>query len=396
MAFNSLAIQDLTYTQTGYSLVPLKVTYVSGSALTVDSYAPATGLLTITIIHGVSTATAIAAAVNAATLVNQYVAVTVTGTGATVQKTCVSAALSGGVATAKASLTLNGTFRITAKSAGTAGNSTTFKFTSGATAGSEIVSVSTAAITVQIADGVSTYQQVLDAVEADGSADALVDLDSAGPTLEGVAKVNHAATFLSLTGGLAAAAASVVVQDLTYAADATGTALNGKTVTYTTGATAGSEVVTVASGNISVQIENGVSTATQIATALNAAAPFTTPYNVTVSGTGSTAQKTVNALATTGATPVRRGWYQDGTSVALTSSYVAVVLGQVGQLDLVNDETSGVKGVNYSWDGTNTAGTLLFGQNITIWPSVNGSAPSVVYLKYISSAPAYRLMVTPL
>jgi hypothetical protein len=58
--------------------------------------------------------------------------------------------------------------------------------------------------------------------------------------------------------------ASVVNQDLTFTAVATGTSGNGLTVTYTTGAVAGSEVVTASATGVSIQISNGVSTATQI------------------------------------------------------------------------------------------------------------------------------------
>lgn len=393
MAFNSLVIQDLTYTQAGYSLVALKVTYVNASALEVVSFDGTT--LTVNIIAGTSTATAIAAAVNASTLCNPYLVCTVSGTGATAQKSCVSATLSGGLAAAKASLTVGGVLVLTAESTGTAGNSVRFKFTSGAVAGSEVVTVSTNDVSVQIAEGVSTYQQVYAALHADSAVEALVDLSGAGPAWSNVARVAHMPAFVALSGGVAATAPSVTVQDIKVASKTTGTSKNGKTVTYTTGATAGSEVVSLATENMTVQIENSVSTATQIKAAIEASVPADALYTITIPGTGATAQKTVNALALAGATPVQRGVYKDGTSMALTSSYVAVRLGSAVQLDLINDETSGVKGINYSWDGTNQAGSLLFGQTLQIRQLFSTSVPSVIYLKYISSAPAYRLSTTP-
>lgn len=92
------------------------------------------------------------------------------------------------------------------------------------------------------------------------------------------------------SGVTAAVAASLVVQDLTYTADTAGTGGNAITIAYTTGGTAGAEVVSVVGNAISVQIESGVSTATQIKTAVDASGPASALVNVTVSGTGSNAQ----------------------------------------------------------------------------------------------------------
>lgn len=85
-------------------------------------------------------------------------------------------------------------------------------------------------------------------------------------------------------------AASLVVQDLTYTAVTAGTGGNAITIAYTTGGTAGSEVVSVVSNAISVQIQSGTSTATQIRTALLASAPAIALVGVVVSGTGSNTQ----------------------------------------------------------------------------------------------------------
>lgn len=84
--------------------------------------------------------------------------------------------------------------------------------------------------------------------------------------------------------------ASLVVQDLTHTADDAGSAGNAISITYTAGATAGAEVVTVSGSAISVQIEDGVSTATQVKAAIDGSTPAAALVDVTITGTGSTAQ----------------------------------------------------------------------------------------------------------
>lgn len=64
----------------------------------------------------------------------------------------------------------------TAKTAGTAGNSITINYNSGGTAGSEVVGVVSSAITVTMEDGVSTAQNIYDAIAASVPAIALVDM----------------------------------------------------------------------------------------------------------------------------------------------------------------------------------------------------------------------------
>lgn len=197
------------------------------------------------------------------------------------------AALAGGTAAAKASRTI-GHLVYTAKSAGTAGNSTRIIYTSGATL---LISVSSADITVRIRnDGTTTNAQIKTAVEASGPAAALVDLASDGLALSYRPRTNAAPALIALSGGTAAVAPSVILQDLTFGSDKTGTTDNGKTITYTTGAVAGSEVVTVdGSGNASIQISNGVSTATQIKTACDAAS--------SMNGTAASGTATITSFA---------------------------------------------------------------------------------------------------
>ena len=84
--------------------------------------------------------------------------------------------------------------------------------------------------------------------------------------------------------------ATLVVFDLTYTSDLFGALGNDITINYVDGGIAGSEVVTVSATNIKVTIEAGVSTATQIETAINGSAPATALIAVSVTGTGSNPQ----------------------------------------------------------------------------------------------------------
>lgn len=100
---------------------------------------------------------------------------------------------------------------------------------------------------------------------------------------------------------------SVVIQDLTYHSDVRTAASNYIQIDYTAGGTAGAESVAVTGVGtavdpyiITVTIESGVSTATQIETAINATGAATALVDVTVSGTGGTAQTTISATPLTG------------------------------------------------------------------------------------------------
>ncbi len=90
-------------------------------------------------------------------------------------------------------------------------------------------------------------------------------------------------------------AASKVTQGLTLTAVANlGAGGNAITIAFTAGAVAGSEVVTVTGNAISVQISTGVSTVTQVRTAMQAAAACTAL--VTTTGTSSSTVATASAL----------------------------------------------------------------------------------------------------
>lgn len=89
--------------------------------------------------------------------------------------------------------------------AGVAGNSITITYTSGGTAGSEVVTVVSSAISVQIAVGVSTAAQIKAAIEASGAASALVSVHSYGSPLS---STQIAQTSTSLQDGHAAVSAA--------------------------------------------------------------------------------------------------------------------------------------------------------------------------------------------
>jgi hypothetical protein len=204
---------------------------------------------------------------------------------------------------------------------GSAGNLISVSYTDGAVAGSEIVTVVGNAITVQVSDvepalrtfitdgpaepeiqkfaqpGVdySTATQVITAIRNNPSASALVTaiywiLGGTTPIYADAAE--SPARFL--TGGTDGAPVTITLEGLTITSKTNDATQNGALLTFTTGATAGSEVVTVTGNNVSVQISNGISTITQVRTALNAAPSFSAKYTAT--GTSSTPVYTVNVL----------------------------------------------------------------------------------------------------
>jgi hypothetical protein len=104
-------------------------------------------------------------------------------------------------------------------------------------------------------------------------------------------------------------AAALTLQGITYTAVDKGDAGNSITIAYTSGGTAGAEVVTVSGAAISIQIESGVSTRTQVRTAFNLSAEAAAL--ATATGTSATAATTV------GATPLTGGVSYYGTCLAV-------------------------------------------------------------------------------
>lgn len=85
-------------------------------------------------------------------------------------------------------------------------------------------------------------------------------------------------------------AASVAIQDLTYTAFVPGDAGNLISIEYIAGGTAGAEGVVVTGNKITVQIEDGVSTASEVKTAIENDTDADALVVVTVTGVGGDAQ----------------------------------------------------------------------------------------------------------
>jgi hypothetical protein len=93
----------------------------------------------------------------------------------------------------------------------------------------------------------------------------------------------------TLTDSINSFTYQATIQDLTFSSISPSRSLIN--VIYTGGATAGSEVVSLSGNAITIQIQNGVSTATQIAAAFNAS-QVVSLASVAVSGVGSNPQNT--------------------------------------------------------------------------------------------------------
>lgn len=95
----------------------------------------------------------------------------------------------------------------------------------------------------------------------------------------------------------AAVKATRAIQEITYTAKKAGLQGNSITIQYTDTATAGAETVTVNGNAIVVGIDDGVSTAAQVRTALSASAPAMALIDHALNGSGAAAQETQTALA---------------------------------------------------------------------------------------------------
>lgn len=183
-------------------------------------------------------------------------------------------------------------------------------------------------------------------------------------------------------------AASLVIQDLTIAADSPGTAGNGVTIEYVDDGTGGAETVTRSGLAFTVHMEDGVSTAQNIADALNAFISFTTNLNVTISGTASNTQVAQAATNLTGGENPgsKQAAYLDG-DVEITGSLTFGGALSIGQLNAFHSQALVDTGGNPSsthglitnptvaanatlttadYLGINTAMLLTIGDNATV------------------------------
>lgn len=146
--------------------------------------------------------------------------------------------------------------------AGTAANSYQIQYITGGTAGSEVVLVLGNVIQVKIQSGVSTATQISTAVAANSTAASMVttSIRPDGTHSGDVQTAPVSAT--NLTGGAAAIGA------------------------------AGAEIVSVTGSAITVTLQSGVSTATQVKAAIDASTPARALVSVAISGTPTTGQTT--------------------------------------------------------------------------------------------------------
>lgn len=90
------------------------------------------------------------------------------------------------------------------------------------------------------------------------------------------------------------------IQDITYTGAAGNATDNSVTIAYVDDGTAGSETVTVVGTAITVHMEAGVSTATQIKAAFDLSAPATALASAAITGTAGDAQDAQSATALLG------------------------------------------------------------------------------------------------
>jgi hypothetical protein len=187
---------------------------------------------------------------------------------------------------------------------------------------------------------------------------------------------------------------TVAFQGMTFTAKRWG---HFPTITYTTGATAGSEVVTTdSSNNIFVQIADTVSTTAQVKAAIEATSPSLNGLSAgdlvsIVINTPGTVTAAVSGAMTGAVAPNILGYCVDDSITPLTSSYVYFPFA-LRFLTIVvhNDDPSGTNRLVFSWDGINNHGILDPGESITL----DKANQAAIFLKYINGAPAYRVIAS--
>jgi len=125
---------------------------------------------------------------------------------------------------------------------------------------------------------------------------------------------------------------SIVFQDLTLTLIVPGDS-NSLTFQLTSGGTAGAEVVSFSFPSLSVQIESGVSTATQVLAALQASTLFATDLTGVISGVGSNAQVTAGPTNFSGgANPGQKlaGFFDGDVEITGTIAFSGAL--SIGQL----------------------------------------------------------------
>lgn len=189
---------------------------------------------------------------------------------------------------------------------------------------------------------------------------------------------------------------TVAFQGMTFTAKRWG---QFPTITYvaTPAVTAGNEIVTVDSSlNITVVIEDTVSTTAQVKAAIEATSPSLNGLSAgdlvsIVENTPGTVTTGVSGAMTGAVAPNILGYCVDDTITPLTSSFVYFPFA-LRFLTIVvhNDDPSGTNRLVFSWDGINNHGILDPGESITL----DKANQAAIFMKYINGAPAYRVIAS--
>jgi hypothetical protein len=200
--------------------------------------------------------------------------------------------------------------------------------------------------------------------------------------------------------------ATLEVQDLTFSAKFPGEDGNNLQVEYITGGTAGSEGITFAASKLTVQIEDGVSTATQIKDAVEGSPAFLS-FNTAISGTGSNAQTVFAATNLSGGewpgqnlSAQFNGDVQINGGLTFEGPLSIEILNAFGQFDAIDgggqpsSVHSLITGISIEEDavltsadtiGVNTASLILIGENASVGTTFLGisalALPAVVSMQ---------------
>jgi hypothetical protein len=186
---------------------------------------------------------------------------------------------------------------------------------------------------------------------------------------------------------------TVAFQGMTFTAKRWG---QFPTITYvaTPAVTAGNEIVTVNSSlNITVVIEDTVSTTAQVKAAIEATSPSLNGLSAgdlvsIVENTPGTVTTGVSSAMTGAVAPNTLGFFLDEGVSALTSSFVYYPFAlRFLTIVISNDDPSGTNRLVFSWDGVNNHGILDPGESVTL----DKANQAAIFLKYINGAPAYRV-----
>lgn len=257
---------------TGGTAGNVTVRFIDGATAGAEAVSVTNGELVVQIQSGSSTANQIISAIVAQS--SQFSARTAAvGTGA-----FTASFISGASASAIVTGATAGTdsIRVSSESIGTSGNIGIRLISGTVTAGSETATLASNVLTVTIDSGTSTGAQIVSAINAQITGFSAVVLSGAGTGVfnGGVSTSAAGGTIDSVRRSFSLASGGT--GGLSIISNNAGDAFNGVTIRLSSGGTAGSETVSYDAVNkiLNVTIEDGISTAAQVASAINADATF--------------------------------------------------------------------------------------------------------------------------